>query len=95
MWWFFEKELSAYQRQQIIGASRDMAQTYIDAIEHWCSNVTLVLDRCHVVKALNNAVDEIHKEQWRQASKTERATPKGLRWLLYKPKLCSSKEACK
>lgn len=80
---FFEKELSAYQRQQIIGASCDMAQTYIDAIEHWCPNATLVLDRFHVVKALNNAVDEVRKEQWRQASKEERATLKGLRWLLY------------
>ena len=60
-----------------------MAQTYIDAIEHWCPNATLVLDRFHIVKALNNAVDEVRKEQWRQASKEERVALKGLRWLLY------------
>ena len=92
---FFEKELSAYQRQQIIGASCDMAQTYIDAIEHWCPNATLVLDRFHVVKALNNAVDEVRKEQWRQASKAERATLKGLRWLLYKHSSKRTKEDVK
>ncbi|MCD6197316.1 MAG: ISL3 family transposase [Deltaproteobacteria bacterium] len=80
---FFEKELSNYQRQQIIAASCDMAQTYIDAIEHWCPNATLVLDRFHIVKALNNAVDEVRKEQWRQASKEEKVALKGLRWLLY------------
>ena len=58
-----------------------MAQTYIDAIEYRCPNATLVPDRFHVVKALNNAVDEVRKEQWRQASKEERITLKGLRWL--------------
>ncbi|MGB9496690.1 MAG: transposase [Dissulfuribacterales bacterium] len=78
---FFEKELSDYQRQQVIAASCDMAQTYIDAIEYRCPNATLVPDRFHVVKALNNAVDEVRKEQWRQASKEERITLKGLRWL--------------
>ena len=62
-----------------------MAQPYIDAIEHWCPNATLVLDRFHVVKALNNAVDEVRKEQWRQASKEEKVALKGLRWLLYLP----------
>ena len=33
--------------------------------------------------ALNSAVDEVRKEQWRQASKEEKVTLKGLRWLLY------------
>jgi len=36
-----------------------------------------------VVKALNGAVDEVRKEQWGQASKAERITLKGLRWLLF------------
>lgn len=80
---FFKKELSDYQRQQIIAASCDMGQAYIGAIEHWCPNATLVLDRFHVVKALNNAVDEVRKEQWRQANKEEKVALKGLRWLLY------------
>ncbi len=80
---FFKEELSDYQRQQVIAASCDMAQTYIKAIENWCPNATLVLDRFHIVKALNSAVDEVRKEQWRQASKDEKVTLKGLRWLLY------------
>ncbi len=80
---FFQEELSYYQRQQVIAASCDMARTYIKAIEEWCPNAVLVLDRFHVVKALNSAVDEVRKEQWRQASKEEKVTLKGLRWLLY------------
>lgn len=47
--------------------------------------VTLVLDRFHTVKALNGAVDEVRKEQWRTAAdKEKKATLKGLRWLLYR-----------
>lgn len=80
---FFVNELSKYQRKQIIAACCDMNRTYIGAIEHWCPKATLVLDRFHIVKALNAAVDEVRKEQWRKADKDGRATLKGLRWLLY------------
>jgi len=61
-----------------------MSETYIGAIEDHCPNATLVLDRFHVVKALNKAVDEVRKEQWRNACADERKALKGLRWLLFK-----------
>jgi transposase len=61
-----------------------MSQTYIGAIEEHCPNATLVLDRFHIVKAFNAAVDEVRKDQWRTASKNERKILKGLRWLLFK-----------
>ena len=35
-----------------------------------------------IVKKLNEAVDEVRKEQWREANKKDRKTLKGLRWLL-------------
>ena len=81
---FFDEQLSDYQKWQITWASCDMSQTYIGAIEEHCPNATLVLDRFHIVKALNNAVDQIRKEQWREASIDERKALKGLRWLLFK-----------
>lgn len=37
---FFREELSSYQRKQVKAASCDMSQTYINAIEHWCPNVS-------------------------------------------------------
>jgi len=43
-----------------------------------------VLDRFHVVKALNDAVDEVRKEQWREADAPTRKALKGLRWPLYR-----------
>lgn len=81
---FFTEQLSDYQKRQIKWACCDMSAAYIGAIEHHCPNVTLVLDHFHIVKALNNAVDEVRKEQWREASIDERKALKGLRWLLFK-----------
>jgi transposase len=81
---FFNEALSDYQKRHIRWASCDMSMAYITAIEYHCPNVTLVLDRFHIVKALNEAVDEVRKQQWRQAAADDRKALKGLRWLLYK-----------
>jgi len=81
---FFNERLSKYQKSQIKWASCDMSQAYIGAIEHHCPNAKLVLDRFHIAKALNEAVDEVRKEQWREASVNERKSLKGLRWLLFR-----------
>ena len=69
-----------------------MSQAYISAIEDHCPNATLVLDRFHIVKALNDAVDEVRKQQWRKAGTDERKTLKGLRWLLFKHSSNRSKQ---
>ena len=44
----------------------------------------IVLDRFHIVKALNDAIDDVRKEQWREASARTGKALKGLRWLLYR-----------
>ena len=61
-----------------------MSEAYIGAIQEHCPNAKLVLDRFHIVKALNAAVDEVRKDQWRKAAPDERKAMKGLRWLLYR-----------
>lgn len=81
---FFKDELSPYQKAKIKWACCDMSETFIGAILQHCPNATLVLDRFHVVKALNDAVDEVRKEQWREACAEDRKALKGLRWLLYR-----------
>ena len=81
---FFNNNLSAFQKSKITWATCDMSRTYIGAIEEHCPNATLVLDRFHIAKSLNDAVDEVRKEQWRLADPEERLSLKGLRWLLYK-----------
>lgn len=79
---FFNEQLSDYQKKQITWASCDMSKAYTEAIKHHCPNATLVIDRFHVVKALNEAVDAVRKEEWRALEGDEKKTIKGLRWLL-------------
>lgn len=90
---FFSSHLSAFQRKNIRYASCDMSKTYIGAIKQWCPNATLVLDRFHVVKALNESVDEVRKSQWRELKGTaEGKAIKGCRWLLFRHSSNRSKE---
>ena len=79
---FFNEHLSKGQKARILWASCDMSLSYTEAIKHHCPNATLVIDRFHVVKALNEAVDEVRKEQWRALDTGGRKAIKGLRWLL-------------
>lgn len=79
---FFNECLSKGQKKRIQWASCDMSQAYTEAIKHHCPNATLVIDRFHVVKALNEALDEVRKEQWRDLDAEGRKAIKGLRWLL-------------
>jgi len=81
---FFNEELSPYQKKQIKWASCDMSETYMGAIKDHCPSAKLVLDRFHIVKKLNEALDEVRKQQWRKASMDERKALKGLRWLLFR-----------
>ena len=89
---FFNNMLSDYQKQKITAGSCDMSDAYIGAINTHCPNATLVLDRFHIVKALNAAVDEVRKAQWRDAGVDERKALKGLRWLLYRHSSTRSRE---
>jgi transposase len=80
---FFREALSPKQRMAVTRASCDMSQAYIGAIKHYCPKAVLVLDHFHLTKALLTAVDEVRKEEWRKATKDEKAMFKGLRWLLF------------
>lgn len=79
---FFNTELSQHQRLNITWASSDMSRAYTEAIKHHCPNAKLVIDRFHLVKALNEAVDEVRKEEWRDLDVEGRKAVRGLRWLL-------------
>ena len=82
----FFRLLSDYQKARIRWACCDMSEAFMGAIQQHCPRALLVLDRFHVVKALHDAVDEVRKAQWREASAKDRISLKGLRWLLWIPK---------
>ena len=74
---FFNDWLSRGQKARLAWASCDISPAYIGAITHHCPNVRLVIDRFHLVKALNQAVDEVRKEQWRALDTQGRKAIKG------------------
>jgi len=80
---FFKDALTEEQRMKIRFASCDMSKAYLGAIEHWCPTAILVIDRFHIVKALNEAVDDVRKEEWRKTEGNDKKALKGLRWLLF------------
>jgi transposase len=81
---FLKTKLSEYQRTKIQYACCDMSRAYISTIEKWLKKTTLVVDRFHIVKALNEAMDEVRKEEWRRVSKSKRLALKGIRWILFR-----------
>jgi transposase len=81
---FFGQVLTEKHRAGIRFAASDMSKAYLGAIKQWCPAAVLVIDRFHVAKALNEAVDEVRKVEWREAKGDERKALKGIRWLLYR-----------
>ena len=81
---FFNEMLSGYQKKRIRWACCDMSETFIGAITEHCPNAKLVLDRFHIAKALSEAMDEVRKQEWRNATGAERKALKGIRWILFK-----------
>ncbi len=83
---FLAGHLSPGQRARVEVACCDMSAAYMGAIAEHLPGALLVLDRFHIAKALNDAVDEVRKEAWRAASKADRKPLKGLRFILLKNK---------
>lgn len=79
---FMNTKLTEAQRLKVKHASCDMSEAYIGVIEDQLPNAKLVIDRFHIVKALNEALDEVRKQEWRRVSKKCKAFFKGLRWIL-------------
>ncbi|MBN2894098.1 MAG: transposase, partial [Bacteroidales bacterium] len=81
---FFDEELSDYQKSKIKWGCCDISKGYINALKENCPGIQIVLDKFHIVKALNEALDSVRKDEWRQLSGDDRKILKGMRWLLYK-----------
>jgi transposase len=88
---FLKTCLSEHQRGKIKYACCDMGQAYIGVIKKCLKNTTLIIDRFHVVKALNEAMDEVRKEEWRKVEKSDKKFLKGLRWILFRNSSTRSK----
>jgi len=68
--------------KQIVAVSLDMAAGYIKAVNRHCPKAREVFDRFHVVKHLNDAVNDTRKLTLAKASEEQRSVVKGKRFIL-------------
>ena len=71
-------------KERIECATIDMWGSYKDAINMELPDVYIIIDKFHVIKHLNEALDTIRKKYTSELSDKERRHIKGNRWLLLK-----------
>lgn len=78
---FFEM-LSEEQKARIKAVCIDRAGAYREAVAEAVPHAEIVYDKFHVMRNLNQAVDEVRREEYRNASEEDRAFIKGQRYNL-------------
>ena len=70
---------------KVEAVATDMSPAYIDAVTTQLPQATLVFDRFHVMKLLNDRLSDLRRELYREATdQLHKEVLKGTRWLLLK-----------
>ena len=69
---------------KIEAVATDMSSAYFAAVQKNLPEAKLVFDRFHIVKLMNEKLDQLRREVQKEADAMARKTLKGLRWLLLK-----------
>jgi transposase len=79
---FFERNLTARQRERIEAACVDMWTPFRLSIEQWAPNCRIVYDKFHILQHANRAIDEVRRAEFFRKGGRWRGLVKGKRWLL-------------
>jgi len=85
-----EKALKSFWKRlqgsgaKIEAVATDMSSAYFAAVQKNLPNAKLVFDRFHIVKLMNEKLDQLRREVQNEADTMLKKTIKGLRWLLLK-----------
>ena len=72
-------------RAKIEAVATDMSPAYIEAVQTWLPEATLVFDRFHVIKLYNDKLSQLRRTLYHQLTDTlQKKVLKGVRWLLLK-----------
>lgn len=82
---FFEK-MPKNVRERIVVACMDRSAAYASVVEKFCPNAEIVYDKFHIVKNLNEAVDEVRRAETREAEKEGKPIIKGERYNILRNK---------
>lgn len=81
---FFTVEMGRRRCGTLRVVCMDMWAPYINLVREHAPQARILFDRFHIVKHLNEAVDEVRRTLMRRLSWKEKTTFKGTRWLLLK-----------
>jgi len=79
----FWKRLRA-ARGKVEAVATDMSAAYIEAVSRCLPEATLVFDRFHVMKLVNDKLAALRRQLYAQATAEQKQVLKGVRWLLVK-----------
>jgi transposase len=72
------------QKAGIEAVAMDMWEAYINRVKHHCPQAKIVFDFFHVVQGFGRVIDKIRRDEYLNASQTDRDILKGSRYLLLK-----------
>jgi transposase len=81
---FFTQFLGKRRCQTLRIVCMDMWATYANLVREHAVNGQILFDRFHIVQHLNEAVNAVRLELWRQLTTKQRVRFRGTRWLLLK-----------
>src|ERR1700726_2424233 len=81
---FFTEEMGRRRCRTLQVVCMDMWAAYAKLVREYATNAQILFDRFHIVKHLNEAVEEVRRSEMRRLSQKERVVFKRSRWLLLK-----------
>lgn len=78
---FFE-ELGSKKQEHILLAVIDMWDPYIASLTNHCPNVQIVYDKFHIIKIINQALDNVRKKEFAKTDEKQRKEWKKKRFLI-------------
>ena len=81
---FFTEELGKRRCSTLRVVCMDMWAAYVNLVHEHAPQAQILFDRFHIVKHLQEAVDEVRRSEVRRLTGKEKATFKSTRWLLLK-----------
>jgi transposase len=81
---FFTKEMGTRRCHTLRVVCMDMWAPYANLVREYATHAQILFDRFHIVKHLNEAVEEVRRSEMRRLSLKERVVFKRSRWLLLK-----------
>ena len=82
----FFREIGVEKQRKIMAVVVDMWDPYIASIKEHCPKADIIIDKFHVVKKINEALDTIRKQEFQKADEEERKNMKRKRFIMLRRK---------